>query len=233
VAKGDLTQHGWHEQWRAATDLLGRVPVPTVATLGNHDTDSMREVDGVSVLRRVGVAVADPVHTVDLPGLRVVVVDSTVDIRSAGSLRRGLADVLDALADADRPALVCLHHAFDPWPVPTHYPSGIPGREARRALGAMARVKRDVVVTCGHSHRNRRRRAGPLVVSEVASTKDFPGVWAGYTAYEGGIVQVVRRTMATEAMPWIERTRRTLGGVWGPYAAGLRSDRCFSHRWPR
>jgi hypothetical protein len=117
--------------------------------------------------------------------------------------------------------------------VPTHYPAGIPGAEARRALGAMARVKRDLVVTTGHSHRNRWRRAGPIVVSEVASTKDFPGVWAGYSVYEGGIVQVVRRTVATEAMVWIDRTRRALGGLWGPYAAGRRSDRCFSHPWPR
>jgi hypothetical protein len=233
VAKGDLTQRGWREQWAPAADVLARAGVATVATLGNHDTDAARETDGRIELRQAGLAVADPVHAVDVPGLRVVVADSTVDLRSRGSLRRALPDLLDALADADRPALVCLHHSLDPWPVPTHYPVGVPWAQARSALRAIRRVKRDVLVTSGHSHRNRQRRAGSLRVSEVASTKDFPGVWAGYTVYEGGIVQMVRRTLAPEAMAWTEQTRRALGGLWAPYAAGRRSDRCFSHRWPR
>ena len=149
-----------------------------------------------------------------------------------GSLRRALPDLLDALSEADRPALVCLHHALDPWPLPTHYPAGVPWSQARAALG------RHPPGEAGRRRHQRSqppqppRRAGPLVVSEVASTKDFPGVWAGYTVYEGGIVQVVRRTLASEAMTWTERTRRALGGLWAPYAAGRRSDRCFSHRWP-
>ena len=93
-------------------------------------------------------------------------------------------------------------------------------------------MKPDVLVTSGHSHRNRARRAGPLVVTEVGSTKDYPGVWAGYAAYEGGIVQVVRRMTAPDTMEWIEYSRQAVGGAWRWYAPGGLDDRCFSHRWP-
>ena len=159
-------------------------------------------------------------------------VDSSRDTHSTGSLRPVLADLLDALAGADRPALVCLHHRFDRWPVPSKYPRGITWPESSRALAAIRRVKADVVVTSGHSHRNRARRVGPLVVTEVASTKDYPGVWAGYAVYEGGIVQVVRRVTAPDAMGWIEYSRQAVGGAWRWYAPGRLGDRCFSHLWP-
>ena len=178
------------------------------------------------------VAVAAPLHVTDLPGIRVVTVDSSRDTRSTGSLRPVLTDLLDALAEADRPALVCVHHCLDRWPVPTKYPRGITWPESPRVLGAIRRVKADVVITTGHSHRNRVRRVGPIVVSEVASTKDYPGVWAGYAVHEGGIVQVVRRMTWPDAMGWTEYSRRAVGGLWRWYAPGRLADRCFSHRWP-
>jgi hypothetical protein len=71
-----------------------------------------------------------------------------------------------------------------------------------------------------------------LLVSEVGSTKDFPGVWGGYAVHEGGIVQTVRRTLAPDAMEWTEYTRRAVGGFWGVWAFGSLSDRCVSHTWP-
>ena len=63
------------------------------------------------------------------------------------------------------------------------------------------------LVTTGHTHRHRRRRHGPVVVTEVGSVKDHPGTWAGYLVYEGGIVQTVRRIMDPTALAWTERTR--------------------------
>jgi hypothetical protein len=178
------------------------------------------------------VAVADPLHVADLPGIRVITVDSSRDARSTGSLAPVLGDLLDALAEADRPALVCVHHSFDRWPVPTKYPLGISWSESRTALGAIRRAKPDVVLTSGHTHRNRARRCGPLLLTEVASTKDYPGVWAGYAVYEGGIIQQVRRTTRPDAMRWTEYSRRALGGAWRWYAPGRLQDRCLTHLWP-
>jgi 3',5'-cyclic AMP phosphodiesterase CpdA len=232
VVKGDLTDHGWHQEWSLAQRLLTEVRVPVVVATGNHEWSQRREVVAPAPLQDAELTWPEPLHVVDLPGLRVVTVDSSRDSDTRGTFANALPDLLDALAESDRPALVCLHHALDRWPVATKYPAGVPWREAQGALEAIARVKRDVLITAGHTHRNRRRQAGPLVVTEVASTKDYPGVWAGYAAYEGGIVQTVRRTLHPAALGWTEQTRRAVAGVWGHYAPGRLADRCFSHVWP-
>ncbi len=57
----------------------------------------------------------------------------------------------------------------------------------------------------GHTHRNRVRRFGltrdvPWV--EVASVKEFPGSWAEYRVYEGGVLQIHRRISSPEALVW-------------------------------
>jgi hypothetical protein len=70
------------------------------------------------------------------------------------------------------------------------------------------------------------------MIAETGSTKDFPGSWAGYTVHEGGIMQTTRRVMAPDAIRWTERGRRVLGGVWGIWAPGVRSHRCFTYTWP-
>ena len=81
------------------------------------------------------------------------------------------------------------------FPFPTVYPPGLPFGESRRLLEALAGPRQPATfLTCGHRHRNRRYDYGRLVVTEVGSTKDYPGVWAGYKVFEGGIIQLVRRT---------------------------------------
>ena len=37
--------------------------------------------------------------------------------------------------------------------------------------------------------------------------KDFPGSWADYRVFEGGILQVHRRISTPEALAWSERCR--------------------------
>lgn len=232
VAKGDITNHGWHEQWARAADLLRAVPTPVTVTFGNHDTDRLREIDAVTAAKHAGLTFADPVHVVDLPGIRVITVDTSVDVHSSGTLGRALPDLLDALADADRPAMICLHHPFERSPIPRQYPRGIPWPESQRALRSIRRVARDVLITSGHTHRNRIHRRGSLVLTEVASTKDYPGVWAGYDVFEGGIIQTVRRTVDPAALSWTEYSRLALAGLWHHYAPGRLADRCLSHTWP-
>jgi hypothetical protein len=102
---------------------------------------------------------------------------------------------------------------------------------ADRFLDALAEAQPATVVTGGHTHRHRARRHGPLLVTEVGSPKDFPGTWAGYLVYEGGIVQIVRRVSAPEAIRWTERTAGALFGAWGRWSPGQLTDRCISHPW--
>ena len=62
--------------------------------------------------------------------------------------------------------------------------------------------------------------------------KDYPGSWAEYRVFEGGILQVHRRISSPEALDWSERTRALFGGLYPSYAFGRLEDRCFPI-WPR
>ncbi|MCU1484605.1 MAG: Calcineurin-like phosphoesterase [Actinomycetia bacterium] len=231
VAKGDLTHHGLEAEFALAAELLTGPGLPVVATIGNHDVRS-GHVDGRPVLAAAGIELAvEGVVVRDVPGLRVVVADATIPGRHPGSFRTVGPAILDAAASAGGPVLVALHHQLQPLPVPTHWPPGVLGPASGRFLRALAEANPHAVVTSGHTHRNRARRAGPVLVTEVGSPKDHPGAWAGYVVHEGGIRQVVRRTMAPEVLRWTESTKRALFGVWGRWSPGKLDDRCLTHRW--
>ena len=64
---------------------------------------------------------------------------------------------------------------------------------------------------------------------EIGCVKDFPGTWAEYRVYEGGITQVVHRISSPEALAWSERCRhlyRDFGIDYETYALGALEDRC-------
>src|SRR5581483_2770387 len=67
----------------------------------------------------------------------------------------------------------------------------------------------------------------------VACVKDFPGSWAEYRVYEGGIMQIHRRIDAPDALAWTELTRGMFGGLYPDYAFGSIGDRCFVIRTSR
>ena len=65
----------------------------------------------------------------------------------------------------------------------------------------------------------------------MACTKDFPGTWAEYRVFEGGILQVHHRTSTPEALAWSERCRglyADFGVDYSAFALGALSDRCFA-----
>ncbi|MBK5223096.1 MAG: metallophosphoesterase family protein [Acidimicrobiia bacterium] len=233
VVKGDLVDAGSAEQWDDADRLLATAGVPVSMVPGNHEVRRDRPTAGPLLLPLSGAEITMGVRCHDLPGLRLVTVNSTVDGHGHGAVRHIADEVATLAAEADGPVFVAMHHYAQRFEVPWFWPPGIPGREARQFLSTVARANPRALVTSGHTHRNRIRRHGPVVVTEVGSTKDFPGVWAGYVVHEGGIVQTVRRTLAPEAMRWTEYTRRAVGGIWGRWSIGSLDDRCISHTWPR
>lgn len=231
VVKGDLVERGRPDEWRMADRLLSATAMPTSYVPGNHEVKPDRPMDAPSPLPESGVEIVDHVAHHDLPGLRLVLVNCTVDGRGHGALDHLVADVVEVVADTQLPVLVAMHQHPQRFHLPWFWPPGIPGREARRFLDAIGRANPRALVTSGHTHRNRVRRHGPVTVTEVGSTTDFPGVWAGYEVHEGGIVQTVRRTLAPDALPWTEYTRRAVLGVWGRWAPGRLDDRCVVARW--
>jgi 3',5'-cyclic-AMP phosphodiesterase len=234
AVKGDLTQQGRRSEWEEVGDVLLEAGLPLLVIEGNHETKT-GAVDGTAILAGRGIALAT-VHatSIDLPGVRIVGLPTTGWHTGRGSIASvALGEAVDLAAAAPRGSgvVVALHHYPQRFRHPTIYPRGIPGDDARRALDTLAEANPRMLVLAGHSHRHRRHFYRSMVLAESGSTKDFPGSWAGFTVYEGGILQTTRRIMDPSVMAWTERGRRVLGGVWGVWAPGLRSHRCFSYAW--
>jgi 3',5'-cyclic AMP phosphodiesterase CpdA len=232
VCKGDLTARTVPAEVRDAARILAGGPVPCETVLGNHD--NVRGVNSRAILQAEGLPVSWVPRAVDLPGVRLVLVNTLHgDPRKhRGQLPPAMADQAVALAaEAPAGAWLGLHHPPERYRFPSVYPPGIPFGEGRYLLDSLARAKPGALVSCGHRHRNRRYDHGPVVVTEVGSTKDYPGVWAGYKVYEGGIVQFVRRIARPDVICWTEATRRAMNGQWGRWSPGRLDDRCLSVSW--
>ena len=174
------------------------------------------------------------VEAIDLPGLRLVLVDSTRPGVNHGSVAHRLSDTLDAVRDAPGGVLIVMHHQLQPH----HADRRLAVGRAEARVDAVPRRRRrlshpDTLVTSGHTHRHRRWERGPITVTQVGSTEDYPGVWGGYVVHEGGIRQIVRRVTRPDCMAWTERTGRPCLGLWAVIAPGLLSSRCFNLTWGR
>ncbi len=233
VAKGDLTWSGRPLQWETVGAVLATSPVPVHATLGNHDVVP-RGVDGREVLARYGVHIArSRPEMVDLPGLRLVIGHSADKDHRFGVIDAAQrVELVELVGSAPGPTFLTMHHYVNALPVRSRYPRGIDRTDGELLLRAIAAANPATFLSFGHTHRNRRRRHHGLPATEVGSTKDHPGVWAGYVVHEGGIRQVVRRIAEPSCIDWTERTAAVLGGAWGRWTPGRLSWRCFSWTWP-
>ena len=225
IAKGDLTAVGTGEEHAAFLDCYATAfGDRLVEVRGNHDVMSEDRF-------------ADPWREVVIDGAILAVLDTTIDGHDSGTLSPDQLEWLDELAArADRPVLVFgHHHAADP---DTELGNanffGIDPQSSKALVDLVARRTRIVAYFAGHTHRNRVRRfsaSGDVPYVEVAAAKDFLGSWAEYRAFEGGLLQVHRRTSAAEALAWSERCRALYWGMYQRYSFGALADRCFPI-WP-
>ncbi len=234
VAKGDLTAKGDPEELYRVADLLRTATVPVEVILGNHDVRWSTAAG--TVMASTGLSVAQAPHARDLPGVRLLLGHSPLPDRHTGAVSAadaaGLAELARDAAARDRPVVVALHHPPRRWPVQHYYPPSIRWSDSTRLLEGLAAANPATLLVAGHTHRNRRYQVQGLTVAEVGSTKDYPGQWAGYSVYEGGISQTVYRVEAATAIAWTETTRRAMAGVWGWWSPGRLSDRCWTLEWP-
>lgn len=233
VAKGDLTQDSEASEFRTALDVLGRASVPVAVAFGNHDVrGSLPIAEAAGMFASAGITAAIETCHLDIPGARLVLSHTPVPGRHTGRMSPAdIREVVEAARGTDMPVVVALHHPLRRWPVDTHYPPSLRWRDSRDlAKGLRGATPRSLVVA-GHTHRNRRYTAGGVTVAEVGSTKDYPGQWAGYSVYEGGIRQVVRRVERPDAVAWTEMTGRAIGGLWRLWSPGGLGDRCWAVDW--
>ncbi|QXC63250.1 metallophosphoesterase family protein [Aquihabitans sp. G128] len=236
VGKGDLTNHGQVPEWRRYAALVEACPVPVDAVPGNHDRAFRRSTAGLlpdAASVAFGLSMAQPVLVRDVPGARLVLVDSTTDHYNRGRVSPAAEAAVQAAAEADpdRAVLVFLHHQLQAHPFSEGWPIGVSQAESLAFLEDLGRAHRHVLVSSGHTHRHRRWEHAGVTTTQVGSTKDFPGVWAGYVVAEGGLRQVVRRVARPDCLAWTDHTRRAALGVWRWVSPGLLSSRCFDLTW--
>jgi 3',5'-cyclic AMP phosphodiesterase CpdA len=223
LVKGDLTSTGARAEYERFLDMYeGAFDGRLMHVRGNHE--SYHELD----------AAAWPTQHIDLPGVRVAVLDTSRARRANGGVSVEQAEWLDDLArTSDRPVLVFGHHHA--WNVDLegerpHDYFGIVPDDSDRLVEVVARRPSIVGYFAGHTHRNRVRRfraTGPVPFVEVACVKDYPGAWAEYRVHEGGILQVFHRIATPEALDWTEKTRHMYEGGYAEYAFGQLDERCF------
>ncbi len=230
IVKGDIAHRPEPSAYDRFAEAISGSGLRSVVLSGNHDGGNHHGVSMIGALSRVGLELTADLAVIDLPNLRIVGANSMLVGTGAGAMTAS-DEVLRAAATATGGVLLATHHQFMKHNAVTYWPPGIPARHGLPFLDALAEANPHTVVTSGHTHRHRVRRHGPLVLSEVGSTKDFPGAWAGYLAGPEGLVQSVKRISDPTALHWTESTRSAVLGVWGRWSAGQLTDRSFFHRW--
>jgi predicted phosphodiesterase len=222
VVKGDLTSSGQVGEYDAFLQCyLDTFGDRLLHVRGNHDTFSGRRF------------ASEAFQEHELPGVTIAVLDTVIEGRNSGQVRDEQIEWLDELAArADRPVLVFGHH--HPWNPSSSNRSaeyfGINPDDSEHLVELIARRSAICGYFAGHTHRNRVRRfktTGAVPYVEVACVKDFPGSWAEYRVYEGGILQVHRRLCSPAALGWSEKCRAMFWGMYPSYALGRLEDRCF------
>jgi len=221
VVKGDLSVDGQPHEWAAFEDCYRTAFGDGLHVVrGNHDSyHGQDEYAGD--------------RWIELPGVAIALMDTTIPRHSTGHLDDAQLDWLDAhAATADRPVIVMGHH--QQW-TDGKRSDGYFGLhpDASDALSAIIeRRSRIVAYTAGHTHRHRVRTLSSGVPSiEIGCVKDFPGTWGEYRVYEGGITQVVHRISTPDALAWSDRCRHLysdFGVDYETYALGRLEDRCFT-----
>ena len=226
IVKGDLTAEGTRGEWDAFEACYRAAFGHRLHVVrGNHDAyQHQAEYAGD--------------HWIELPGVAVALLDTAIPGATTGTITTEQINWLDDHCDgADRPVFVMGHH--QQW-IST-------GPDAKRgddyfglhpdasdALDTLAARRAGIVAyAAGHTHRHRVR---PMTDSgvpsiEIGCTKDFPGTWAEYRVYEGGIMQVVHRMSTPTALAWSESCRglySDFGIDYETYALGTLADRCFT-----
>lgn len=232
LVKGDSANHQSASCFEELDELLDLFPTtPFHLIPGNHDVDTKHKVDVPASFGSQKTPLVRTHDSFDINGLRIIMIDSTVEGMGPGSVTRHKEAVVELASQSPTPVFLATHHHFQERKFPTYWPLGIPKGEASVFLDALGQANPNVIVTSGHTHRNRVRRHGNVVLTQVASTRDWPGVWAGYTVYEGGLVQTVRRITKPGAIHWHEYSKDAVGGLWRFWADGAMDQRSFCHRW--
>jgi len=168
---GDLVYEGTEGEYRTLKNLLSRLDIPTYLLAGNHDDrDTLKKIfsdhrylfqDGSEFIQ----------YEVELPGKRLLCLDTTVPGKGHGALCAERLDWLDKKLSADdkRPVIIAMHHP----PFKTH----IPYMDKLGLLQGLDEFKEIVCnhleierILSGHLHRSISIRVGHVLALTAPST---------------------------------------------------------------
>ena len=194
IVKGDLSADGTADEWAAFEQCYGTAFGDRLRVVrGNHDAYQHQDAYAGD-------------QWIELPGLAVALLDTVIPGETTGHITTEQVDWLDdRIGATDRPVLVMGHH--QQWiagPGGSRsddyfglHPDSSDALDELCVRGAPSSgTRRDTRIGIGSA-----RWAAPGAASiEVGCTKDFPGTWAEYRVFEGGVMQVVHR-MSSEPRP--------------------------------
>lgn len=232
VIKGDAAHHGRPADFALLGQLVDRhASMPMSLLPGNHDTD-LHEADLPASVGQRELQYEQHVSHLDVPGMRIVLGNTTIAGAGPGTLKDIGDDLLASASESTSTGVfLALHQQLQTDHPNRYWPPGIPKTESESFLDRLDGARPGAVVTSGHTHRNRSRYHRSVLITEVAATHHWPGVWAGYVVHEGGVRQVVRRIVGPDIIGWHEYSRNAVGSLWGRYAPGQLSQRCLVHSW--
>jgi predicted phosphodiesterase len=224
IVKGDLSVDGEAHEW-AAFEACYRATFGDRLHVvrGNHDAyHGQPDYAGD--------------RWIDLEGITVGLLDTVIPTKTTGALRPDqLASIDTEVATRSNPVLLMGHHQ--------QWIAGATGRRSDDYFGLhpdtsdslddiVARHPHVIGYASGHTprHRVRRMKRSGAPTIEIGCVKDFPGTWAEYLVFEGGVMQVVHRMSSPDALAWSERCRNlyaAYGVDYEAYALGSLDDRCF------
>ena len=153
LATGDLTEHGWPQEYATLRQVLAPLSMPVHVIPGNHD-DRTALLAAFEPRREAGPFSTDASVVFATPSLRVIALDTLVPGQAGGDLDEGQLAWLDRVlgASAD-PTVLALHHP--PCNTGIRYMDAMRlAPVASERLGALLRNHPNVVrVVCGHVHR--------------------------------------------------------------------------------
>ncbi|KIT15046.1 metallophosphoesterase [Jannaschia aquimarina] len=165
IITGDLVEDSSADSYATLRPELDRLAAPWWPIPGNHDGPAFWDVFDdrmTDPAREIG-------HVVDLPGLRLVLLDTRVEGDPFGRVDAARAGWLAEALDADLPTLLAMHHP----PIRT----GIAhmdriGLEDLDALTAALQPRPPHAILCGHAHRTIQGRLGGVPVLVAPSSAD-------------------------------------------------------------
>ena len=222
--KGDLTCFGSEEEFVAFENCYSQFGGKLHVIRGNHDS-------------YLGQHRYDEDQWIEMPGICVALMDTAIPTETTGDIATGqLTWLAEHAAATHSPVLVMGHH--QQWTPGAqgdgHRSEGYFGinPDSSDALNQVVAQHKNIIgYTAGHTHRHRvRQMACGVPTIEIGCVKDFPGTWAEYRVYEGGVMQVVHRISTPQALDWSERCRHLyedFGIDYETYALGTLNERCF------